>query len=346
MALRAAFAASLLLVTACSSSAQQAKTPGPSDVVATVGTSTVKLAEVDDRALRQPAGNFGNLLLGQALYEARRSALDEIIGEILIDREAKLREMNRTKLTDEEVTSKITTVTDSDVAAWYQANQGRVQGAPLEQVRGPIRSLLTQERSQDAYGAYVDRLKAKTPVRIQLDPPRQKVAAADSPAKGPSNAPIELIEFSDFQCPFCLRAHPIVSQVLSTYGNKIRFVYRNYPLPNHPNARPAAEAAQCAHEQGQFWPYYDRLFANPTKLADGDLKQAAAELGLDANRFNSCFDSHKFKGVVDTDVKEGSAAGVNGTPAFFINGRLINGAQPFDAFKRVIDDELELKRQK
>lgn len=346
MALRFAFAASLILWTACSSSAQQAKTPGPNDIVATIGSSSIKLAEVDDRALQRPAGNFGSLRLGQALYEARRAALDEMIGDVLIEREAKLRGVERAQLTSEEIDSKVTPVTDSDVTAWYQANPGRVQGAALDKVRAPIRSLLTQERSQTAYTAYVNRLKAKTPVRILLEPPRQKVAAADSPAKGPMNAPIELIEFSDFQCPFCQRAHPTVAQVLNTYGDKIRFVYRNYPLPNHPNARPAAEAAQCANEQGKFWPYHDRLFANPTKLADSDLKQAAAELGLDSGRFNACFDSHRFKEVVETDIKEGNEAGVNGTPAFFINGRLVSGAQPFDAFKRIIDDELELKRQK
>jgi protein-disulfide isomerase len=154
-----------------------------------------------------------------------------------------------------------------------------------------------------------------------------------------------VIEFADFQCPFCLAASPTVKRVLETYGDRIRFVYRNYPLPNHPQAQPAAEAAQCANEQGKFWPYHDRLFAEAGKLMDADLKKAAVDLGLDAARFNSCVDEHRYKSVVEADQQAGNEAGVNGTPAFFVNGRLLSGAQPFEVFKRVIDEELELKKK-
>jgi protein-disulfide isomerase len=120
-------------------------------------------------------------------------------------------------------------------------------------------------------------------------------------------------------------------------------VYRHYPLPTHPNARPAAEASACAAEQGKFWPYHDVLFANPSKLGVADLKQHAADLGLDAAKFNACVDGHKYKAQIDTDMKDGEEVGVNGTPAFFINGRFLSGAQPFEAFKRIIDEELERK---
>jgi protein-disulfide isomerase len=133
--------------------------------------------------------------------------------------------------------------------------------------------------------------------------------------------------------------------VLATYGDRIHFVYREYPLPNHQNARPASEAGQCANEQGKFWPYHDRLFANQQRLGPDDLRQHAVNVGLDAARFNACLDSHKYKAIVDTDISDGNDAGVNGTPAFFINGRLISGAQPFDAFKKIIDDELNLKKR-
>ena len=176
-----------------------------------------------------------------------------------------------------------------------------------------------------------------------LEPPRQAVSAGKSPAKGGANAQIEVIEFADFQCPYCLAAAPTVKKVLETYGDRIRLVYRHYPLPNHPQARPAAEAAQCANEQGQFWPYHDRLFAEAGKLSDADLKKAAADLGMDAARFNTCVDEHRYKAVVEADQQAGNDAGVNGTPAFFVNGRLLSGAQPFEAFKRVIDEELELE---
>ena len=131
--------------------------------------------------------------------------------------------------------------------------------------------------------------------------------------------------------------------MLATYGDKIRFVYRHYPLPNHPNARPAAEASVCAAQQEKFWPYHDRLFSSAGKLSESDLKKYAADLGLDATAFNTCVDGHKGEKDVETDIAAANAIGVNGTPAFFVNGRALNGAQPFEVFKRVIDEELKGK---
>jgi protein-disulfide isomerase len=332
------------LITACSpTAAQQSKRPAPTDVVATVGSTSITLAEVDDKALQQPANNFGSVKLAAALYQARRAALDELIATTLMDAAAKAEGIGRPALIEREVTSKIRPVTDDDVAFWYQTNQSRVQGATLDQVRQPIRQFLTQERMHEIREQYVGTLKAKTTVRVLLDPPRQTVATDGSPVKGPSNAPVEIVEFSDFQCPYCLRAAPTVNQVLKTYGDKIRFVYRHYPLPNHPNARPAAEAAACAAEQGKFWPFHDRLFGDAAKLESADLKRDAAELGLDTTKFNTCVDTHKFRASVDADMQAGADAGVDGTPAFFINGRMISGAQPFDVFKKLIDDELQRK---
>ena len=335
----------VVLFAACSSSAQQSTPqPAPNDVVATVGTTPITLAEVDERALQQPTSDFGSVKLSQALYSARRAALDDIVATKLFDAAAKAQGIERTALIEKEITSKIKEVTENEIADWYRANQGRVQGATLDQVRSPIRQYLTQERMQEVRAEYLAALKSKTAVRVSLEPPRQRFASNDSPARGSASAPIELIEFSDFQCPFCLRADPTVRQVLQTYGDKIRFVYRHYPLPNHPNARPAAEAAACAGDQGKFWAYHDRLFTNSSKLTDADLKQHAVELGLDAAKFNACVDSHATKARVEADMRAGEEAGVNGTPAFFINGRSLSGAQPYDAFKRIIDEELELKK--
>jgi protein-disulfide isomerase len=338
------FALGVCLLAACSSSsAQSQKSLAPTDVVATVGSAQITLAEVDDRALQQSAAEFGQVKLLQALYTARRAALDEIIANRLFDEEAKTLRLDRSALIEKEITSKIPAVTESDVADWYRANQSRVQGATLDQVRTPIRNYLTQERMQTVRTQYIAILKQKTPVRIALEPPRQRFASNVSPARGPEKAPVEIIEFSDFQCPFCLRADPTVRQVLSTYGDRIRFVYRHYPLPNHPNARPAAEAAACAAEQDKFWAFHDKLFAEQGRLSDADLKQHAAGLGLDAPKFTACVDGHKTKAKVDEDIEAGRDAGVDGTPAFFINGRVISGAQPFETFKRIIDEELELK---
>ena len=166
----------LVVLTACSSSAQQARRPAPTDVVATVGSTSITLAEVDDKALEQPASNFGGAKLFQVLYEARSAALDEIVALTLMDDAAKAQGIDRSALVEKEITSKVPAVTEADVAAWYQANQARVQGASLDQVRQPIRAFLTQDRMQTIREQYVETLKAKTTVRVMLDPPRQKVA--------------------------------------------------------------------------------------------------------------------------------------------------------------------------
>ena len=276
---RLALAALLGVLTACSqTSAQQARRPAPTEAVATVGDAPITLAEVDDKALEQPASNFGSAKLSQALYEARRAALDEIVADRLIDEAAKAQGIDRAALIDKEITSKIPPVSDTDVASWYQANQARLQGAPLEQVRQPIRSYLTQERMQGIRSAYLDTLKAKTSVRVMLDPPRQKVSTASSPARDRrtrrwrwSSSPT----FSDRSARGSVRP----STGLSTYGDRIRFVYRAVSAAEPSERAAAAEAAACANEQGKFWPYHDRLFANQRRLSDADLKQHAAALG-------------------------------------------------------------------
>ncbi|MGB7217977.1 MAG: thioredoxin domain-containing protein [Vicinamibacterales bacterium] len=339
--------AALVAIAGCSRSpAQQTRNPSPTDVVASVGSTSVTLAEVDRTALQVPAANFGNLKLSQALYEARRAALDAIVDDLLLDQEAKARSLATAALVEQEINAKAPPLGEAEITAWYKTNQGRLQGAPLDQLRPQIQTFLMQERTRAARRQYLDQLRGKATVRMLLDPPRQTVAAAKyvESSKGPANAPIELIEFSDFECPFCLRAYPTVKQVLETYGDKIRFVHRHYPLSIHPHARPAAEASQCAAEQGQFWAYHDLLFADPSRLTDPDLKAGAAKLGLNAAQFNACLDSHKYKSDVETDVAAGDEVGVSGTPMFFINGRLLDGAQPIEAFKRIIDEELALKK--
>jgi hypothetical protein len=193
--------AASIVVAACSqTSAQQARRPAPGEVVAMVGSAAITLAEVDDKALEQPAANFGGGKLSMVLYEARRAAIEELIASKLMDQAAREQGLDRSALVEKEITSKVPTVTDAEIAAWYQANQGRVQGASLEQVRQPIRQFLTQERMRTVREAYLTTLKSKTTVRVMLDPPRQAVKmVSSSPTRGPADAPIEMIDFSDFQ---------------------------------------------------------------------------------------------------------------------------------------------------
>jgi protein-disulfide isomerase len=339
-----ALAVVFVFLTSGATFAQQPLQLGPNDTIATVGSRSITLADLDATALQQPAGNFASLRLAQALYEARRLALDEMIGSILIDGESKRRGIDRADLLQREVVAAVNQPTDEEISAWYRANQSRLQGATLEQTRVPIRTFLVEERTRAARTAYINRLKERVPVKILLDPPRQAFKPTKSPATGPAAAPIEMIEFSDFQCPYCLAVRAALKQVLDTYANRIHFVYRNYPLDSHSNARSAAEAAQCANEQGKFWAYHDRLFADPGKLSPANLRQSAGDLGLDLARYDACIEARRYKSVIDEDIQAANAAGVSGTPAFFINGRMLSGAQPFDAFKRIIDDELDRRK--
>ena len=334
-----------MLLTGCApSTAQQPRTPAPADVVATVGSTSITLAQVDEKALQQSTRDFGAMKLAQALFEARRIAVEELIEDELLAQDAKARTLDQATVIQQEVTAKVAEPTDAEVALWFEQNQSRLQGATLDQARQTIKSFLVQQRTLAARQRYMDGLRAKVATRIMLDPPRQVIAKADRPSKGPDNAPVEMIEFSDFQCPFCENAFQTVKQVLDVYGDRIHFVYRHYPLANHPRARPAAEASQCAAEQGKFWQFHDRLFGDPSRLSDEDFKQHAARLGLDTAQFNACVDSHKYQAEIDNDVQAGNEAGVSGTPAFYINGRMLSGAQPFEAFKRIIDEELAAKK--
>lgn len=164
--------------------------------------------------------------------------------------------------------------------------------------------------------------------------------AADDHVKGDKTAKVLIVEYSDFQCPYCGRAEPTINQILETYGEDVVFAYRHFPLSFHPNARPAALASECAAEQDKFWEYHKVLYANANALSKTDLLKYADDLDLDAADFKSCLESEKYAKKVDADFASGQANGVTGTPAFFINGELIAGAYPFDSFKQIIDKKL------
>ncbi|MEW6329226.1 MAG: DsbA family protein [Candidatus Micrarchaeota archaeon] len=185
------------------------------------------------------------------------------------------------------------------------------------------------------------------PTQPQPTQPTQP-AAADVPtfdlagktARGDASAQITIVEYSDFQCPFCGRSVPTVEKILEDYDGKVKLYFKHFPLGFHQYAQKAAEASECAGDQGKFWEYHDKLFANQQALTTTDLKKYATDLGLDAAKFNTCLDTGAKASVVQADFAEGSANGVGGTPTFFINGKEVVGAQPYDAFKTVIDGEL------
>jgi protein-disulfide isomerase len=172
-----------------------------------------------------------------------------------------------------------------------------------------------------------------------------KVDAGNAPSVGPRSAPVQIVEFSDFQCPFCGRVVPTIKQIEDKYNGKVRLSFRNFPLPFHPFAEGAAEAGAAANAQGKFWQMHDKMFANQQKLDRASLEQYASEIGLDVGKFKADLDSGKYKDEVNKDVQYAKTVNVNGTPAFFINGHFINGAMPLESFEKVIDDELQKKHK-
>ncbi|MFA6049244.1 MAG: DsbA family protein [Candidatus Micrarchaeia archaeon] len=170
--------------------------------------------------------------------------------------------------------------------------------------------------------------------------PSAKFSLSGEVFRGSENAKVTIVEFSDFQCPYCARAEGTMQQLLSDYAGKIRLYYRQFPLPFHENALAASEASECAGEQGKFWEYHDKLFENQGALDSANLKKYAGALGLDQKKFDTCLDTGAKKAQVVAETQEGENNGVSGTPAFFINGQLVSGAQPLSVFKQVIDAEL------
>jgi predicted DsbA family dithiol-disulfide isomerase len=235
-------------------------------------------------------------------------------------------------------------VTDADAQAYYAANKARFGTSTEQEALSRIKAGLGQQRQNERRAAFAAELRAKHDVRMLLEPYRVPVELGAAPVRGNPRAPVTILEFSDFQCPYCVRARPSVARVREVYGDQVRFAFRHYPLDFHAQAEKAGEATACAGEQQKFWEMHDLLWTNTAKLEVADLKAHAVTLGLDAAAFGQCLDSGRYSQLVADDLASGQGYGVSGTPAFFVNGRPLVGAQPFEAFAQVIDDELSRQR--
>lgn len=277
----------------------------------------------------------------QNVHQLLENGLEQVVQDRLVEAEAAARGVTKDALLAE---IKANQVTDADVDAFYEQNKAQIP-RPKDQVAAQIKAYLEQQNQQKARQDFYSKLEDKYKVEYKMEPIRVEVAAT-GPSRGPANAPVTIVEFSDFQCPFCSRLTPTIKQVEEKYGDKVRVVFRQYPLPFHQNAQKAAEASLCAADQGKFWELHDAMFANQQELGVDQLKAKAASLGMNAEQFNQCLDSGKHAAAIQADIKDGSAVGVNGTPAIFINGRFLSGAQPLEAITPIIDDELRRAGQK
>jgi protein-disulfide isomerase len=281
--------------------------------------------------------------LQEQIYTLKRQRVESIVRQKLLEQEAARRGLTVPKLLDADVNAKVGLVSEEEVEKFYQANKARL-GADETAAREQARNQLQNSKLSTAREAFIRALRDKAKVAIHLTPPpltRVAVSTDGAPVKGPAMAPVTIVEFSDFHCPFCKRVNPTLDQVVAQYGDRVRIVFRDYPIDQlHPGARKAHEAARCAHEQGKFWAYHDVVFDKAPRASADDLKTYAKQVGLDLAAFDTCVASGKHVAAVKKDVEEGAQAGVIGTPAFFINGRVLSGAQALEAFAQVIDDEL------
>jgi protein-disulfide isomerase len=202
-----------------------------------------------------------------------------------------------------------------------------------------------QAKRQQARQEYINSLRQKAEIALLLARPKIDVAVDPFRLRGNPKAPVTIVEFSDFQCPYCRAAQPTIKKVLDTYKDKVRLGYRDFPLKQiHAQAEQAAGASRCAAEQSRFWEYHDLLYANQAKLDQAGLTEYARTAGLDVDRFSTCLVLGKFKVPIESDIQAGIKAGVSGTPAFYINGIFLSGTQPVSAFEKVIDAELAATR--
>jgi protein-disulfide isomerase len=307
-----------------------ARAASPNPVVATVGTHRITQDEVDHSILQgvSPA----------RLYDLRKSTLDRMINDYLLNQAAKQAHVTPDAYLKSQIHSK--KITEADAKKYYNDNKDRFGKTSFDEVKIRLILALQQQEDSQQMDQALAKLRDAQKVNIALVAPRVQVASADHPSVGAKDAPITMVEFGDFQCPFCRASENAVKEVRQKYGDKVRLVYMDFPLGIHAHAMDAANAARCAGEQDKFWQYHDAIFADQSKLAPADLKASAAKLGLDAKKFGACLDKTKYQSQIQQDMAEATKLGVTGTPTFFINGREITGAQPANKFEEIIDDEM------
>jgi protein-disulfide isomerase len=335
--------AAFALACACTKPAATASSaPGatgataPDKVVATFNGGQITAGELEKEVRPQIAD------LENKMYQARKQTLEQMAMEKIVKAEATKAGLSEQDWMRKRVESApVQPPTEAQERQFYDRLKSGGQIPPdttFESIKDRIGQALVNQQRQSQVQQVVAELQKQANLKLDLPQPRIQVAA-EGPARGPKDAKITIVEFSDFECPYCGAAHDTVEQVMTTYAGKVRLVYRQFPLSFHPHAAKAAEASLCAADQGKFWEYHDVLFKNQKKLEPTH----ASEVGLDGQKFGQCLDSGDKKKAVDADQQAGLAAGVGGTPAFFINGIFLNGAQPIDEFKKVIDAELASK---
>lgn len=277
-------------------------------------------------------------------YQAESQALEQMVVERILEEEAKERGLSGPEeLVKKEVQDKVEDPTEAEIQAYYEVVQRQLRGAPLESVRERIAAEVRSRKESELFATWVQTLRDARGVSTDLpfpDMPRIDVSVDDDPFLGPADARVTIVQFAEYQCPYCGKAAATIDRVLDSYPGKVRMVFRDFPLGFHDRAIPAAVAANCAGQQGRYWEMHRALMADQQALDDPTLERHARAAELDLGRWQKCRRDPAMQMEVEKDMADGSAAGVTGTPAFFINGIMLSGALPFSEFKAVIDREL------
>jgi len=298
-----------------------------------------------------PAGEQAQLQrMMQQVFGVRRRALQEVLNQKLVEAEAKKRGVTAEELIKSDVDSKVADPTDDEVSGYYQAHQGQIS-QPFDEIKDKIKQGLKDHEIQKARELYVQGLMQQAvndgDLVVLLRPPKVEMTFDPGRLRGDPKAPVTIIEFADYSCPYCRQAESTLHDLLAKYKGRVSLGFRDFPLRQlHPQAQLAAEASRCAGEQGKYWEYHDLLFANPGKQSRDDLVADASTLKLDDKQFDACLASGRYKPQIEQDVELGTRAGIVATPGFFVNGIFLNGAQPPAAFEKIIDEELSKETEK
>jgi protein-disulfide isomerase len=273
-------------------------------------------------------------------YQIKKKALDNLINQKLVDAEAKKKGVTTEKLYEQEVDAKVPEPTDVELNAIYAVQKDQLN-RPFEEVKAQLQQNLKRAKTQQARQEYSAHLRDQAKIAILMSPPRVQVGFDPARVRGNPKAPVMIVEFSDFQCPYCSQVEATLKIVLAKHENTVALAFRDMPITQiHPFAEGAAEASRCAGEQGKFWEYHDLLFADQGKLDRNGLIANAAKLQLDAKQFETCISAEKYKAQIQQDNQDGMRAGVSGTPGFFINGIFMSGALPEAMFEKAIQEQL------
>jgi len=273
-------------------------------------------------------------------YEEERKVLDQFVDQYLLERQARKENLTVDDLLKKHVNDVVAGDPSDDALRVYY--EGLDTQEPFDTAKDKIKEYIRQRRMAKAKAAFMAKIKSEAKIQVDLVPPRAQASLQGVPVRGPKDAAVTLVEFADFECPYCQQIEPKLMKLQQEFQGKLAFAYKDLPLPMHSHAQKAAEAAHCAMAQGKFWEYHDLLFSSG-KLEVAQLKESARTLNLDGAAFDKCLDSGSMAPAVKVNLDEAQSLAIPGTPGFFINGRYLEGNVSYDILRNIVNEELSRK---